>query len=72
MKSCGPLWQQNCGYSKEADGACYELLVNATHVMNMTSHKPLVRGRVVVQYAVYNSVFISVLSNFLASSIDKL
>ena len=40
IQSCAPLWQQNCGYAREANGICFELLVNGTQVKNVKSLKP--------------------------------
>ncbi|XP_039264178.2 integrin alpha-11-like isoform X2 [Styela clava] len=30
LTACGSLWQQNCGYSKEATGICYEITSNTS------------------------------------------
>ncbi|XP_078488492.1 integrin alpha-8 [Ciona intestinalis] len=50
LTTCAPLWQHNCGYAREANGACYEVEANVTHVRAIHKHNPIsqecIRGKI--------------------------
>jgi len=44
LQACGPLWQHDCGYAKEANGVCYEMKTKNSKIIELKRHNPISQG----------------------------